>query len=338
MEEIDYSKIGGVIEEIRETDFIAGTIPYEVVCEDWKPYLPNPERQKRANWDTMSCVTFSALNVLETQLNFMLATGQIEKWAVEQLIEMGYIVDGQFNFSERFTAVMSGTTDMGNSLQNVWDSIRHDGLLPERDCPYTDTMTKAQYFKKDFTAAQIEKAKLMASVLEDGSESKFISIQYGWVITNSFRLVEWEFDEVKANLKQCPLQFVTPTSNWGKTPCTPNENETQGSHATMNWKTVEIYDIEDHYLPFLKQLSRDYYIRYAMKAVVTLNQSIKKSMTNIKLVRNSVNKDEMAFLLPVMSPEALKSLGLNFDKEIPVREDGSVNWEALKTDGTYTIN
>lgn len=325
MEEFDYTKIKGVIEEVRETDFIKGTIPYEVICEDWKPYLPNPERQRRANWDTMSCVTFSALNVLETQLNFFLATGKIADFAVEQLIELGYIVDGQFNFSERFTAVMSGTTDQGNSLQNVWDSIRHDGLLPEKDCPYTDTMTQAQYFKNNFTQAEKNKAKLILN---------YIDIMYEWLVTNSFRLADWEFEDVKKALKQAPLQFVTPTSNWNKIPCTPEESQTQGTHATMNWKTETLYDIEDHYVEFLKKLSRYYMIRYAMKSVVFLKDNIKKEMSNVKIVKNG---NEIGFYLPATNQEALKAMALNYGKEIPVIADGTVDWANLKTDGTVTL-
>lgn len=256
-------KIGGVIEEVRDTDYIAGTIPYQVVCEDWKPYLPNPERQKRSSWDTMSCVTFSALNVLETQLNFFLADGKIADKEVEELIDLGYIVDGQFNFSERFTAVMSGTTDQGNSLQNVWDSIRHDGLLPEKDCPYTDTMTKAQYFRNDFTQEQKDKAK---KILE------YIEIRYEWLITNNVTsLADWEVESVRNALRQSPLQFTSPVCNWDETP-TPC-GKVASEHATMSWRADDTFAIMDHYVPFIKYLSRDYIIRYAMKAVATLKDN-----------------------------------------------------------------
>jgi hypothetical protein len=324
--EIDYTKIKGVIEEVRDTDFVAGTIPYEVVCEDWRPYLPNPEKQKRGRWDTMSCVTFSALNVLETQLNFMLATGKIAPFAVERLIEMGYIVDGQFNFSERFTAVMSGTTDQGNSLQNVWDSIRHDGLLPERDCPYTDTMTKTQYFANNFTEDNKTKAKSFLG---------YIDIAYEWLIVNSFALVDWEVESIKKALKQSPLQFVTPVSNWNKNPCTPNPKETTGVHATMNWKTVNFYDIEDHYDPFLKQLSGDYMIRYAMKAVATLNDNIKAEMTNTKFVKDT-NSDTVYLAYPINTPTAMESYAMNVGKDIKRNPDGSVDVLGM-VEGSITI-
>ena len=62
---------------LTNADYVAGTLPYEVVCRDWKPYLPTGEKQSNRYFDTMACVTFSALNTLETQLNYQMANGTL---------------------------------------------------------------------------------------------------------------------------------------------------------------------------------------------------------------------------------------------------------------------
>ena len=107
----------GVILGQRKDDWVAGTIPYEVLNEsgDWTSYLPPGEWQRINNKETMACVSFSALNILETLYYFY--TGE------------------RRNFSDRFTAYMSGTMKRGNYLWKVGDSIRRDGLVDEKDWP-----------------------------------------------------------------------------------------------------------------------------------------------------------------------------------------------------------
>ncbi|MDD4601501.1 MAG: hypothetical protein PHQ46_10685, partial [Negativicutes bacterium] len=261
---------GGVIIEDRETDWKIGgasSIPYEIVMPsgDWIKWYSIYERQKKKT-ETMSCVTFSAHNGNEAQMNFMSNTGVMTSEAIKFFIENGYLVNGQFNFSDRFTAIMSGTTPEGNSCQNVWDSIRKDGLLPEADCPFTDSMTSAQYFKNDISQAQKDKAK---RVLD------YINVAYEWVIQNSVTaLAQWEKDEIAKALKQAPLQLITPVCKWDKTPAPCGNINCQ--HATSESSISQAgYPIVDTYDPFEKVLSPDYVIRYAQKGVVILNDKYK---------------------------------------------------------------
>src|SRR3990167_7048548 len=94
----------GVILGQRPDDFVGGTIPYEVRLPsgNWDAFLPSGEWQRsqpdpvKGYIDTMACVSFSALNSIETQIRFL--TGQ------------------SINYSDRFTAKMSGTTPQGNWL------------------------------------------------------------------------------------------------------------------------------------------------------------------------------------------------------------------------------
>jgi hypothetical protein len=284
---------GGVIIEDRSTDFIAGGasgIAYEVTnpIGDWRKWKSNSEKQKKKT-ETSSCVTFSGDNTLEPQLNKMVAEGKFTDEAIKFFIDNGYLKNGQFNFTERFNAILSGTTQDGNSCQNVWDSFRKCekgvGLLPEADCPFTDTMTTAQYFKNDITQAQREKAKKIW---------EYITIQYEWVIQNNVTsLMDWEVDKIREALKQAPLQLITPVCNWDETP-TPCGN-LNCQHATaLYYADDNGFYIEDTYVPFAKMLSRDYIIRYVLKGVVTINDKYKKQ--NMKLIREKGRKETYAVI------------------------------------------
>lgn len=73
--------------------------------------LPVSEKQHRYGLETMACVTFSALNCLETL--------QKAKYGIAQ------------NFSDRFTAKMSNTSKQGNWQWYVAKSIANDGVVDE---------------------------------------------------------------------------------------------------------------------------------------------------------------------------------------------------------------
>src|SRR5207247_8242189 len=101
---------------------------YEVLnpSGDWTAYLPSAENQSTHIVDTMACVTFSCLNVIETQIKFL--TGR------------------EVNFSDRFIAKLSGTTQQGNTVQNVLDAIRKYGLVLEEEWPTDLNFNWDQYY------------------------------------------------------------------------------------------------------------------------------------------------------------------------------------------------
>lgn len=158
----------GVLLGKRDSDFIGGTIPYEVRVPsgDWGEWLPSTEKQKDPV-ETMACVTFSALNSLETQYKFL--TGQ------------------EINFSDRFTAKMSDTTPQGNYQYKVADSIRKDGLVLESDYPSpTGTFDWNIYYQQ---IPQSVKDKAI----------KF-DIAYEWIDNNK--------EQMLYHVKHAPLQIV----------------------------------------------------------------------------------------------------------------------------------
>ncbi len=114
-------------QERRNKDWLFGGIsgvPLVVLQTNrqWGSFLPDYEPQINKDGDTQWCVTFSALNCLET------------------LLKRKYDIDR--NFSDRYTALMSGTIrGVGNYLYKVADSIRNDGVVDEVHAPYLANMS-----------------------------------------------------------------------------------------------------------------------------------------------------------------------------------------------------
>lgn len=250
------------IQKPLATDYIAGAetgIIYKEVnpLGDWTVQLPMDERQLGKFIDTMACVSFSALNSLEAQLNFGIYANPLSKeskWLVSNKYVDG---NGLVNISDRFTAKMSGTTKQGNYLGAVWDSIRHHGVLPEWDYPNDlDKFNWEEYYKE------------IPQELKDKA-SKFLEIfetKYEWITSKN---------DIEKHLKQAPIQIVSKV-------CTPWNVETiiptcgSGSqHATLliNQDT-DHFDIFDHYEPFDKKLALDFAIPYMMKGVITAKSLI----------------------------------------------------------------
>jgi hypothetical protein len=160
----------GLIEGRRDTDYVGGTLPYEVRNEsgDWRPYLVKEERQYSDNTDTMACVSFSANNALEIQHKFL--TGE------------------EVNFSDRFLAKMSGTTHQGNWQYIVADTIRKYGLVTEDQWPTLANYTWDSYY-----------ASIPQEVI---NKAQKLDAAYEWEVTTPQAL--------KDHLKHAPLQITIP--------------------------------------------------------------------------------------------------------------------------------
>lgn len=207
----------GVLTGQRDTDYLAGTLPYkENTNGDWTPHLPPGEWQRFPTLETMACVSFSALNIIETLYHFY--TGEHK------------------NFSDRFTARMSGTTPDGNYLWKVADSIRKDGIVEEEEWPTPANPTWESYYATP-PIELINKAKGFLNLWD---------IKYEWI--SGIRGIDR--DTLIHHLKQSPIQVVIP------------------GHAVMNFYTNnDLYKYFDHYQPFIKQRTGDF--THALKYVMT---------------------------------------------------------------------
>lgn len=253
-----------VIIDVRPQDFIAGGETGVVLREleisgQYDAYLPDEESQYKEGFDTFGCVSFSAINCIETALNFHISrgTGVIDVANIKWLRDNGYFdrYTGKLNFSDRYIAKLSGTGPQGNSLGNVGDAIRKYGLVPETLWPWVDSNWSSYY------------AEVPAHVLALGAEfSKRFDISYQWINASGHD----RKDLILQYLKYGPMQIAA-------TICSPwNSNESmppiQGcgcgtQHGTIIYGfngTISLKDF-DHYRSFRKLLAWDYCIPYAVQ-------------------------------------------------------------------------
>lgn len=179
----------GVLLGEKSTDFHAdvkaGALFYETrnPSGDYELWLPPGEWQANDNGDSMSCVSFGALNVIETEEKRQ--TGK------------------QINYSDRWIAKMSETTRQGNYLWKVLDTIRKYGLVKEESYP-----SPAKYTWDEYHAEIPE--PLLSKLKTEGQEwLKKWEVQYEWVdITPA---------SIAKHLKHSPLIVVIPghlVQNW----------------------------------------------------------------------------------------------------------------------------
>lgn len=230
----------GFLYKLEPTDYITGVsspIHWEIVMPtgDWRPFTPSSEKQHNLSFDTMSCTTFSALNVIEYWVNFMIDSGKLSVAHLEKLNQLGFIQNGKFNASDRFTAIMSETMPQGNYFQNVMNSIRKDGLLPEQDFVFSGN-TWAQYHDRSQISFDMkQKAKQILEIFD---------FAYEWVPVETGI-------EMADSLKQAPLQVAVTKSAPQHAIMLPH----------MEWEF-------ESYSPFLRKRTRS--VAYAMKIKVSI--------------------------------------------------------------------
>lgn len=217
----------GLLIEHRDTDYLSedtffGSAPVNPTG-DWTLYLPQGEKQhKDYGFDTQSCTTFASLNTIETWMHFLDKKGMLSQAQKEALAD--FYIDGHFNISDRFTAIMSGTTVIGNTAQRVWDSIRNHGILPEKDLPFGGNNFSEYHDPSVITEEMKAKAKKYLDILV---------FAYSW--SKPEKLVE--------ELKHTPLWSAVY----------------EGSHAVESVKEGKIFDT---YEPYLKDWEKvDYLLK-----------------------------------------------------------------------------
>lgn len=218
----------------------------EVLRKDgnYTKFLPSLEIQRGVYGDTMACVTFSALNCLETIANLM---------------------GMPWNKSDRFTAKMSGTTKSGNYLRLVAESIRKHGVVDEEVWPYPREQRRPVFDWDQYYA------EIPSNVIGEGA-------RWAWK-----ELVQWEWvgvQDLREALVYGPIQVTVRA--WPKPQ--ENGLYTDGgikdrNHAVMLFNaTDEYYEIFDHYEKSIKRLVPDYRfgsaLQYSFVKKVPMNTTL----------------------------------------------------------------
>lgn len=255
---------GVLIAPPQPGDYIAGAISAinyreRITDGQWVSHRPSVELQHSVYFDTMACVSFSAANSIEIQVNWLIKTGQVSVGDMQRLHELGFIDEnGHFNCSDRFIAKMSGTTRQGNWMNVVWETIRKYGLLPEKDWPYPREQRTPVFDWDDYYKEIPQDLKDKALKILD-----ILQFAYEWIGTDEA--------SIKKHLKQAPIQIAAKVcSPWNTT----NIIQSCGvgsQHATIidGYGDVYWHDF-DHYNPAGKKLAIDYGIAAALKGIVEL--------------------------------------------------------------------
>lgn len=222
---------------------VTGIIEEPLTNGQWDDFLPVYETQLKS-FDTMGCVSWSALNCLETIYK--------RRYGEEE------------NFSDRFIAKMSGTTVNGNYLEKVAETIRTAGLVDEEYYPWEGNNWLEYY--QDVPEDVIERAKLSLERYK---------MNWEWILSR-------DAESLKEALKYAPLQVTVYA--WGKkvgdiyqyTDKTPN-------HAVMlyGYEDGIYWKIYDHYDNKYKKVSWDFNFGHRMRYNIETNMFIKKFEDNL---------------------------------------------------------
>jgi peptidoglycan hydrolase-like protein with peptidoglycan-binding domain len=250
------------------TSFIAG-----LPDGDWRPYMPSGERQtavrhNRNYLETDACMTFAALDSLEGLMNLHLANGTMPERHKEFLQQNGYIGDdGKLNFSDRFTAKMSGTTHDGNSFNGVYGSIRHDGLIPEASWPFPVEQIAALP-DEDSRWSKYYEAIPDAQIAVGKQFLKYFNINYDLV------RYPGSAGHLSTFLAYSPLHVLTGVCPPWNTADTIQACSLPVQHGTAITHIGDTIDILDHYVPFEKHFAIDYPIPWAVRVGIAYLNAI----------------------------------------------------------------
>lgn len=141
----------------RESDYLLGGSQKECIAE-----IPEHEREnclpigeiQRGKEDFMDCASRAPINILETKFNWLLKKDKLphKKWLQEQ----GYISESGITFSDRFIAILSGTTKTGNSLIAPLQAIHDNGLIPKKLLPAASYMTWYDYHNPEMITSYMK--------------------------------------------------------------------------------------------------------------------------------------------------------------------------------------
>jgi len=249
---------GFIIEEPKKEDYILGSkqLPKIVLQPDgqWGDCLPVFEAQRK-KIETMACVSFSALNCLET-LHY-------------KLLGIAY------NRSDRFTAKMSGTNPYkGNSMRNVAESVRKHGTVEEKLWDYEYIENLSTYYKT-----------IPDSIIQKGKDwLKEYNVGYEWIYDSGLSIAQKQ-DRLIEALQYSPIQVAVYAYGKQKGGIYIEEGR-NANHAVViyGYKKGEYWKIFDSYKNEFKKFAWNYNFKYAMRFNLT---KINKPMFKLVKLENS---------------------------------------------------
>jgi hypothetical protein len=275
---------GLIVEKPSVMDYVFGAdskVENDIILQPnghgWGDYLPLKEYQSSDYVRTLACVTFSALNCLETLAKRKLGL--------------------MLNKSDRYTAKMSGTNKEGNSFRNVGESVRKDGLVDEAVWPFDRSKEAKIDWDKYYATIPENIIALGRNFLKD------YLIQYEWA-SDSQATPELLIESLKYSPLQIAVRAWTKTVNG-----VYQKSDLPTNHGVMlfDYEPKKYWLIFDHYDEAIKKLAWDYKIMYPLKYDILKIKQIepiiidKKAMELLKKFNNKIifNADTGDFGLSV---------------------------------------
>lgn len=268
---------------VKEVGGIANPPPINVLSGDWTQWLPSHEPQKY-KFDTDECSQLSGISCIETYCNWLKATNQWPKDALDWFTANGYFdASGSFAFSEMFTGILDGTSINGNIAQNFWKCIQQYGLLPRADLCYT--LARSQQFNtqqeqdNDYYSPKNITPAMRAKALQSLT---YFGIGWGWVGDSNRSL---GFSTYQNALKTAPVQLIIPIPNptelWNQV-YVPYTGGTALQHCVCLYKVdlnqVDPFLIFDQYEPYEKQLPISYFMGTALQGIIVPKVETEKAV------------------------------------------------------------
>lgn len=251
----------GLIEDIQELSaYIFGDnnvpyIPYQL-DGNWEPFLPVFERQ-RITFESYCCTVFATLNAIETLYKRLYGE--------------------EPNYSERYTAILSGLTGNGGTDPQVpCESVRHDGVVSQSVLPMTGTR-EAFFNTGSITASTRAKGQDWLNTHD---------MKHDWVWKGS--RPENYIELLRKALQTSPL--LVSVSAWQEVDGVYVSEGNVNNHACM------LYKIDDEGYPWVydsysnskKKLSKDHNIRRA-KRFHLQKKTVKAMKTHVNILQAIVN-------------------------------------------------
>ena len=243
-----------------------------VGINDWTPYFHFKELQKIGGFESDDCVIFSASEITDAEIDYLISVGKISQTTIDWFTSLGFMDsvnsdDGKphFHSSPRYWGTLTGNGQNGNALQDPWNVGRKYGAIPWTDLPFDATITTPeQYF-----------APIPQNLLDKGQQ--FLMgvggknwIQFHWLYNDANGTIS--FPSLDADRFATPLQIgLNVGSDWNEvSPPVPPVGSPAGHSVTNIASSAQGEVIFDHYVPYVKTLGAGYPIPQVMQAVITI--------------------------------------------------------------------
>jgi hypothetical protein len=256
---------------------VGNTPPINMPTMVWTPYLQTYEPQSFNYLDTNECSQLGGfISPIEIYFNWLKATNQIPPTFLNFLITNGYWNGTSFAFSERFIAILDGTSINGNVMQSGYRIFPEIGLIPRSMLEWT-VAEAAQYPNQSL----MDTSYYDPSVITDEMKSlgqQFLSFiqefDWGWIGQNNGPI---SLTSLRNGLLTSPLALAVPVNvpGWNQQ-FVPYGGGTTTDHCVCEYEVDTVKNplfpvfFTDQYQPWLKQFASNYYIPVAIAFNIVL--------------------------------------------------------------------